>query len=59
VSQGFDAYHAAKNGNYGEAAMLGGLLFLPNIVEKPLKAVSGVAKKVVKPVLNYTQEELQ
>lgn len=47
VSQGFDAYHAAKNGNYGEAAMLGGLLFLPNIVEKPLRYVG---RKIFLPV---------
>lgn len=46
VSQGFDAYHAAKNGNYGEAAMLGGLLFLPNIVEKPLKKTLTIAEKL-------------
>lgn len=44
VSQGFDAYHAAKNGNYGEAAMLGGLLLLPNVIEKPLKAAGKVIK---------------
>lgn len=47
VQQGFDAYDAAKNGNYTEAAMLGGLLLLPNAMEGPLKAGGKVVKKAI------------
>lgn len=47
VQQGFDAYNAAKSGNYTEAAMLGGLLLLPNIIETPLKAAGKTIKRAI------------
>lgn len=43
--QAVEATDEAFKGNYGEAAMLGGLLFLPNIIEKPLRYTkNGVSK---------------
>lgn len=45
-----DIYQDAKSGNYGQAALGAGLLLLPNFIEKPLKALKRVGRKVVKPL---------
>lgn len=50
VAQGFDAYDAAKRGNYLEAGMLGGMLLLPNVLEKPLKYVGRKAFPYIAPI---------
>ena len=45
AKQGTEALDALNKGNYEEAAMLGGLLLLPNIIEKPLRYTkNGVSK---------------
>ena len=43
-----DIYQDARSGNYGQAALGAGLLLLPNFIEKPLKTLKRVGKKVVK-----------
>lgn len=56
VSQGFDAVNAFKNNKYEEAALLGGLLLLPNALEpiaKPLfKAVARKAEPIKSAITN-------
>ena len=48
-----DIYQDARSGNYGQAALGAGLLLLPNFIEKPLKALKRVGKKVVKASNKY------
>lgn len=44
--QAADALAAAAQGDYRTAALLGGLMFVPNIIEKPLKSLKTYAKNV-------------
>lgn len=54
-----DIYQDAKSGNYGQAALGAGLLLLPNFIEKPLKALKRVGKKVVKAANKYPAKNLE
>lgn len=54
-----DIYQDAKSGNYGQAALGAGLLLLPNFIEKPLKALKRVGKKVVKASNKYPAKNLE
>lgn len=54
-----DIYQDAKFGNYGQAALGAGLLLLPNFIEKPLKALKRVGKKVVKAANKYPAKNLE
>lgn len=46
VMDAIQIYKDAKQGNYGQAALGTGLLFLPNIIEKPIKGLVRAGKKV-------------
>lgn len=50
-----DIYQDARSGNYGQAA----LVLLPNFIEKPLKALKRVGKKVVKASNKYPAKNLE
>ena len=54
-----DIYQDARSGNYGQAALGAGLLLLPNFIEKPLKALKRVGKKVVKAANKYPAKNLE
>ena len=54
-----DIYQDARSGNYGQAALGAGLLLLPNFIEKPLKALKRVGKKVVKASNKYPAKNLE
>ena len=54
-----DIYQDAKFGNYGQAALGAGLLLLPNFIEKPLKALKRVGRKVVKAANKYPAKNLE
>lgn len=54
-----DIYQDAKSGNYGQAALGAGLLLLPNFIEKPLKALKRVGRKVVKAANKYPAKNLE
>lgn len=54
IGQGLDAYNAFKNQDYLQAGVLGGLLLLPNVIEKPLKAVGKVIKPALSDLVEYT-----
>lgn len=46
-----DVYDAAKEGDYGTAAAMAGMALIPNVVEKPLKAIGinkGLMAKIFK-----------
>lgn len=45
VMDAIQIYKDAKQGNYGQAALGTGLLFLPNIIEKPIKGLVRAGKK--------------
>lgn len=54
-----DIYQDARSGNYGQAALGAGLLLLPNFIEKPLKTLKRVGKKVVKAANKYPAKNLE
>lgn len=54
-----DIYQDARSGNYGQAALGAGLLLLPNFIEKPLKALKRVGRKVVKAANKYPAKNLE
>lgn len=54
-----DIYQDTKFGNYGQAALGAGLLLLPNFIEKPLKALKRVGRKVVKAANKYPAKNLE
>lgn len=54
-----DIYQDARSGNYGQATLGAGLLLLPNFIEKPLKALKRVGRKVVKAANKYPAKNLE
>ncbi len=58
--QAAEAVGAARNGNIGEAALLGSMLFLPNIIAKPIsRLLSRFSKKGAKKAAELIKKEAE
>lgn len=58
AKQGTEALDALNKGNYEEAAMLGGLLLLPNVIEKPLKYAGKGIRKAYDIIPENTKQDI-